>query len=76
MDVTVIDKIIRISEVMEEVRTLMGNKPITVTSWYRDPATNRRVGGASKSCHLVGDAVDFIVAGETPAQGHKTLEPW
>ncbi|MEM9220019.1 MAG: D-Ala-D-Ala carboxypeptidase family metallohydrolase [Cyanobacteria bacterium P01_F01_bin.150] len=76
VDASVIDNIIRIAKVMEEVRELVGNKPITVNSWYRDPATNRRVGGASKSRHLVGDAVDFTVAGISPPKVNAMLEPW
>lgn len=39
------------------------NQPFIVTSWYRDPITNRRVGGASQSRHLGGDGVDFYVPG-------------
>lgn len=40
----------------------VGNK-WTVTSWYRDPATNRRVGGAPNSRHTYGDAIDFYFPG-------------
>ena len=34
---------------------------ILVNSGYRDPATNRAVGGARYSRHLWGDALDFRV---------------
>lgn len=34
-------------------------QPLTVNSWYRPPKVNRKVGGASRSRHIVGDAVDF-----------------
>lgn len=33
--------------------------PITVTSWYRTPAYNKRVGGVKNSLHLTGQAVDI-----------------
>jgi hypothetical protein len=35
--------------------------PLTVNSTCRSPAHNRRVGGATKSYHLTGNAVDFRV---------------
>lgn len=44
---------------MESVRSLLGGKPITVTSWYRSPAVNKAVGGSNTSSHLTGLAVDF-----------------
>ncbi|MEB3229628.1 MAG: D-Ala-D-Ala carboxypeptidase family metallohydrolase, partial [Leptolyngbyaceae bacterium] len=75
-DETVVDGILRIAKVMEEVREFVGNKPITVNSWYRDPASNRAAGGASQSRHLVGDAVDFVVSGISPPQVNRQLEPW
>jgi hypothetical protein len=37
--------------------------PLTVTSAYRDPETNARVGGASGSQHLHGNAFDIDVSG-------------
>jgi len=44
---------------MEEVRRLLGDRVITVSSGYRSPALNRAVGGARASAHLTGHAVDF-----------------
>lgn len=44
---------------MEEVRRLLGERPIHVSSGYRCPALNRAVGGARTSAHLSGHAVDF-----------------
>jgi zinc D-Ala-D-Ala carboxypeptidase len=44
---------------MEEVRRLLGDRVITVSSGYRSPTLNRAVGGARTSAHLDGHAVDF-----------------
>jgi Peptidase M15 len=38
--------------------------PLTVNSTCRSPGHNRRVGGATRSRHLSGDAVDFRVRGD------------
>lgn len=44
---------------MEAIRSLCGDKPITITSWYRSPEVNRAVGGSETSDHVTGLAVDF-----------------
>lgn len=74
MDRGIVSSIIEVASRMEEVRDLFGGQPITVTSWYRDPATNRRVGGASKSTHMQGHGIDFNVAGFSPQQVQRKLE--
>ena len=68
--------IIRIARVMEDVRDRLGDRPITINSWYRDPVTNRRVGGASRSRHLNGDAVDFVAPGLHPYNVYDRLNRW
>jgi hypothetical protein len=49
----------RTAEVMERVRTLLGDKPILVSSGYRSPQVNTAVGGSKNSAHVHGLAVDF-----------------
>ena len=68
--------IIRVAKVMEDVRKQLGNRPVKINSWYRDPVTNRRVGGASRSRHLVGDAVDFVIPGIHPYTIYDRLNGW
>lgn len=51
--------IVLVSKQMERVRALL-NVPVTVSSWYRSPEVNKAVGGAKKSDHMSGLAVDFI----------------
>lgn len=43
---------------MERVRHQVGDQSITVLSWYRSPAHNRAVGGATSSQHLKARACD------------------
>lgn len=76
VDINVVYGIIRIARVMEQVRDQLGGRPITINSWYRDPVTNRRVGGASRSRHLVGDAVDFVAPGIHPYDVYDRLNRW
>lgn len=56
------------ASMMEGIRYLFGDRPITVNSWYRTPEYNRQVGGAKNSMHMQGHAVDFTVEGLTPTQ--------
>lgn len=59
---------------MEKVRSLLGDRVITVSSGYRCPALNKAVGGAVESAHLTGHAVDFHCYGfGTPLDICKAL---
>lgn len=44
------------------------DRPLTVTSGYRDPAKNAAVGGAKGSQHMHGNAFDISTAGLNQAQ--------
>jgi zinc D-Ala-D-Ala carboxypeptidase len=41
------------------------NKPIKITSGYRSPELNRKIGGSIKSQHSKGEAADIVVVGMT-----------
>jgi len=75
-DKKIVMNVLRIADTMQEIRELFNNRPVTVTSWYRDPISNRRVGGASRSRHLSGGAVDFKIAGVSTAEVQRRLDPW
>lgn len=46
---------------LECIRAAIGNVPIIVTSGYRCEKHNAKVGGAKKSYHLKGQAVDITI---------------
>lgn len=57
---TALDNLARLALFLEQVRELLFNAPILVSSGYRSPEVNRRVGGAPRSAHTLGLAADFI----------------
>jgi uncharacterized protein YcbK (DUF882 family) len=66
----------RTAETMEEVRILLGEKPILISSGYRSPQVNAAVGGSKNSAHMSGLAADFSCPGAgSPKHICKTLEP-
>jgi hypothetical protein len=74
-DQATVDAIIRIATQAQIARDRIG-RPFIVTSWYRPPEVNARVGGASMSRHLIGDAMDFYCEGLTGRQLYWALDPW
>lgn len=48
-------------------RLLAAHPLLKITSSYRSPARNRRVGGVPNSYHLQRRAIDFLMGGERPA---------
>lgn len=48
---------------MEQIRGLLGDRPIHVNSGYRSSAVNAAVGGVATSAHLTGYACDFVCPG-------------
>jgi uncharacterized protein YcbK (DUF882 family) len=50
---------VQLAEIFEMIRTICGNKSITVLSAFRTPAWNKKVGGAVSSQHLLGKALDL-----------------
>lgn len=49
-------------------------KPIKITSGYRSPEHNAKIGGVKSSQHITGKAADLKIEGLTPKQVADTIE--
>ena len=61
----IVENLRRLAEGLEQVRILTGF-PLDISSAYRCPELNRRVGGAKTSQHTQGLAADFTCAAFGP----------
>lgn len=68
--------VLKVAAALEEVRTVLGDQAMSINSWYRPPAINRSVGGATHSRHIQGDAVDFRHATLDPYTIYRRLDSW
>jgi uncharacterized protein YcbK (DUF882 family) len=49
-------------------------KPIKITSGFRDSSFNKKIGGATQSRHITGQAADLKIEGYTPKQVAAIIE--
>jgi len=63
----------RLAEFLEEVKTVLGGKPIMVNSAFRSKQVNDAVGSSDRSQHRLATAVDFRVPELTPDQVVKAV---
>jgi hypothetical protein len=59
----VVENLTRTAQTLEQVRALLGARPVLISSGYRSPALNAAVGGATNSAHMTGLAADFLCPG-------------
>lgn len=59
----VMPALIALASLLEEVRALLGDRPITIHSGYRCPRLNAAIRGSPTSQHLRGEAADWHVPG-------------
>ena len=60
------NKLVRIAEEFGDT--------LTITSAYRDPAYNTKVGGAKKSQHMLGNAVDVVMSSYNTSERQRFIE--
>ena len=58
--------LVRLADFLEQVKEVLGGKPILVNSAFRSADVNRAVGSSDRSQHRHGCACDFRVPGMTP----------
>ena len=63
----------RLAKFLEEVKIVLGNKPIMVNSAFRSKAVNDAVGSKDTSQHRIGCAADIRVPGMTPDDVVKAI---
>jgi len=65
--------LVRLAAFLEEVKTVIGGKPIMVNSAFRSKQVNDAVGSKDTSQHRIGCAADIRVPGMTPDEVVKAV---
>ena len=65
--------LVRLAAFLEEVKSVLGNKPVMINSAFRCKQVNDAVGSKDTSQHRVGCAADIRVPGMTPDEVVKMV---
>jgi hypothetical protein len=65
--------LVRLAIFLEQVKDLLGGKPVMVNSAFRSAQVNQAVGSAPTSQHRVGCAADLRIPGMTPDEVVKAI---
>ncbi len=65
--------LVRLAAFLEEVKTVLGGKPVMINSGFRSKAVNDSVGSRDTSQHRIGCAADIRVPGMTPNEVVKAI---
>jgi hypothetical protein len=63
----------RLAKFLEQVKTVLGGKPVMINSAFRCKAVNDAVGSRDSSQHRIGCAADIRVPGMTPDEVVKAV---
>lgn len=63
----------RLADFLEQLKVVLGGKPIMINSGFRSEAVNNAVGSSNKSDHRRGCAADIRVPGMTPDQVTRAI---
>ena len=70
---TEMDNLIRLAGFLEQVKEVLGSKPIMINSAFRSKQVNDAVGSKDSSQHRIGCAADIRVPGMTPDEVVKAV---
>ena len=65
--------LVRLAAFLEQVKEVLGGKPIMINSAFRCAEVNKAVGSSDKSQHRHGCAADIRVPGMTPDEVVQTI---
>jgi uncharacterized protein YcbK (DUF882 family) len=65
--------LVRLAGFLEDVKTVLGGKPVMINSAFRSKSVNDAVGSSDKSQHRIGCAADIRVPGMTPDEVVKAV---
>ena len=65
--------LVRLAAFLEEVKAVLGGKPVMINSGFRSKAVNDSVGSRDSSQHRIGCAADIRVPGMTPNEVVKAI---
>jgi uncharacterized protein YcbK (DUF882 family) len=68
-----LDNLVRLADFLEQVKAVLGGKPIMINSAFRSKQVNDAVGSKDTSQHRIGCAADLRVLGMTPDQVVKAI---
>ena len=70
---TELANLVRLADFLEQVKAVLGGKPIMINSAFRSKQVNDAVGSKDTSQHRIGCAADLRVPGVTPDQVVKAI---
>lgn len=70
---TEMENLKRLADMLEQVKVVLGGKPIMINSAFRSKQVNDAVGSKDTSQHRLGCAADIRVPGMTPDQVVKAV---
>lgn len=65
--------LMRLAALLEQVKTVLGGKPVMINSGFRSKQVNDSVGSKDTSQHRIGCAADIRVPGMTPNEVVQAL---
>jgi hypothetical protein len=65
--------LMRLAALLEQVKTLLGGKPVMINSGFRSKQVNDSVGSKDTSQHRIGCAADIRIPGMTPDEVVKAI---